>query len=78
MPHVKGAVSPLERKEKDLLIGAGMGALHSRAPQGINGEIGQGLAQGRSLERNQSVLSRKDLIKQEYNLLLERRLPKIM
>ena len=34
--------------------------------------------QDRSLERNQSVLSRKELIKQEYNLLLETRLPNIM
>jgi hypothetical protein len=32
----------------------------------------------RSLERNSSVLSRKELIKQEYNLLLETRLPNIM
>ena len=31
-----------------------------------------------SLERNPSVLSRKELIKQEYNLLLETRLPNIM
>lgn len=78
LPQVKGAISPLERKEKDLLIGAGLGAIHSRAPQGINGAIGQGLAPERSLERNQSVLSRKELIKQEYNLLLETRLPNIM
>jgi len=55
-----------------------MGALLNRAPQGINGGIGQGLAPERSLERNQSVLSRKELIKQEYNLLLETRLPNIM
>jgi len=32
----------------------------------------------RSLERNPSVLSRKELIKQECNLLLETRLPNIM
>ena len=32
----------------------------------------------RSLERNSSVLSRKELIKQEYNHLLETRLPSIM
>jgi len=32
----------------------------------------------RSLDRNPSVLSRKELIKQEYNLLLENRLPNIM
>ena len=79
LPQVKGAISPLERKEKDLLISAGLGAIHARAPQGINGAIGQGLvAPERSLERNQSVLSRKELIKQEYNLLLETRLPNIM
>ena len=53
--------------------------LQSRAPQGINGGIGLGLAAPeRSLERNPSVLSRKELIKQEYNLLLETRLPNIM
>jgi hypothetical protein len=28
LPHVKGAVSPLDRKEKDLLINAGLGAMH--------------------------------------------------
>jgi hypothetical protein len=57
----------------------GLSILQSRAPQGINGSIGQGLGpQERSLERNPSVLSRKELIKQEYNLLLETRLPNIM
>lgn len=56
----------------------GIALLQSRAPQGINGGIGQGLAPERSLERNPSVLSRKELIKQEYNLLLETRLPNIM
>jgi hypothetical protein len=56
-----------------------MSVLQSRAPQGINGGIGLGLAAPeRSLERNPSVLSRKELIKQEYNLLLETRLPNIM
>ena len=40
-----------------------MGALHARAPQGINGAIGQGLGPERSLERNPSVMSRKELIK---------------
>jgi hypothetical protein len=53
--------------------------LQNRAPQGINGGIGQGLGPNeKSLERNPSVLSRKELIKQEYNLLLETRLPNIM
>ena len=56
-----------------------MSIIQSRAPQGINGGIGLGLAApDRSLERNPSVLSRKELIKQEYNLLLETRLPNIM
>lgn len=40
LPQVKGAISPLERKDKDLLISAGLGAIHARAPQGINGGIG--------------------------------------
>ena len=52
LPQVKGAISPLERRDKDLLISAGLGAIHARAPQGINGAIGQGLAPERSLERN--------------------------
>lgn len=64
LPHVKGAVSPLDRnKEKDLLVNAG---LISRAPtlgQGLmsNGDVRTGAE--RSLERNPSVLSRKELIK---------------
>jgi|TARA_B110000285_G_C15083806_1_gene595025 hypothetical protein len=53
---VKGAISPLEQKEKEILISAGLGAM------------GQGLtlpasSAQRSLERNPSVLSRKELIK---------------
>jgi len=89
LPHVKGAISPLERKDKDLLISAGLGAMRGlgdasalpNARVSHNKNIGQGLnggGQGGSLERNPSVLSRKELIKQEYNLLLETRLPKIM
>jgi|TARA_B110001450_G_scaffold253543_1_gene277164 hypothetical protein len=56
---VKGAISPLEhQKEKEALINAGLGAMG----------IGQGLtlpasSAQRSLERNPSVLSRKELIK---------------
>lgn len=65
LPHVKGAVSPLDRnKDKDLV---NAGGLISRAPT-----LGQGLISNaadvrtgaeRSLERNPSVLSRKELIK---------------
>ena len=45
--------------------------------------VGQGLVSGersleKKLERNPSVMSRKELIKQECNLLLETRLPNIM
>ncbi len=32
----------------------------------------------RSLERNNSVISRKDLIKKEYNKIMEQRLPNIL
>lgn len=82
-------MSPLDRKDKDLLINAGLGAMHglgtgsvvTNQRAGNHAAIGQGLrtdGEGRSLERNPSVLSRKELIKQEYNLLLETRLPKIM
>jgi hypothetical protein len=48
-------------KDKDF---PGMSILQNRPPQGINGGIGQGLTpHERSLERNPSVLSRKELIK---------------
>ena len=66
LPHVKGAVSPLDRnKEKDLLVNAG---LISRAPTLGQGLMPNGAAEvrtgaERSLERNPSVLSRKELIK---------------
>jgi hypothetical protein len=77
LPMVKGLSEPLQMsRDKEF---PGLSILQSRAPQGINGSIGQGLGhQERSLERNPSVLSRKELIKQEYNLLLETRLPNIM
>jgi hypothetical protein len=64
LPQVKGAISPIDRKD-NLLINAGMGAVGLRLPD-------------KSLERNPSVLSRKELIEQQYNLLLETRLPNIM
>jgi len=55
---VKGAISPLVKKEKEILINAGLGAM----------SMGNGLtlpasSAQRSLERNPSVLSRKELIK---------------
>ena len=67
-------MNPHEKKE--LHISGAIGSIN-----GIKGQIGQGLVNQtgqRSLERNPSVLSRKELIKQEYNLLLETRLPNIM
>jgi len=77
-----------QRKEKDLLINAGIGAVGLTAPRTFQNlpnapgaqPVNQGTGGGpeRSLERNPSVLSRKELIQQEYNLLLETRLPNIM
>ena len=87
LPQVKGASnqpqSPdagaiISRTDKEsLLQNAGLGTMGNRS------SIGQGLISGersleRKLERNPSVMSRKELIKQECNLLLETRLPNIM
>jgi len=65
-------------EKESLLLNAGIGALGANRKS-----IGQGLVSGersleRKLERNPSVMSRKELIKQECNLLLETRLPNIM
>jgi len=63
LPQVKGAISPIDRKEKDnLLVNAGIGAVGlGRAPHHLPNPNGQNPPE-KSLERNPSVLSRKELI----------------
>lgn len=86
LPIIKGAVSPIDGREIKMgdpsSILNGLGASRERsiaaAVAGTHSSVGPVLGRERSLERNPSVLSRKELIKQEYNLLLETRLPNIM
>jgi len=68
---VHGAVSPLDidKKERDSMFGIlnGLGVTRERsiaaAVAGSHHTLGQGHKENRSLERNPSVLSRKELIK---------------
>jgi len=92
LPTIKGAMSPIESQERKLqdsigincMNGLGVTRERSIAATVANTQtaVGTGLKSTataeRSLERNPSVLSRKELIKQECNLLLETRLPNIM
>lgn len=87
LPNIKGAISPPENEyiHKDginCMNGLGVTREKSIAATVANSQAAVGFISHtnieRSLERNSSVLSRKELIKQEYNHLLETRLPSIM
>jgi hypothetical protein len=74
LPSLKGAGTPMGDIHNNF---AALGGTRERSIAAtVAGS--QLIEKERSLERNPSVLSRKELIKQEYNLLLETRLPKIM
>jgi hypothetical protein len=88
LPTIKGAMSPLDSdgiKITDAMgIMNGLGISRERsivatvaAVQPHNGMKSSAVGE-RSLERNPSMLSRKELMKHECNLLLETRLPNIM
>jgi hypothetical protein len=72
-------MSPLDKRDGPLVTAAMQGLGLGAGSVKVNQRHGASTQNaGGSLERNPSVLSRKDLIKQEYNLLIETRLPKIM